>query len=103
MLKAQISKVVAGQHLSEAEAAEAMDIIMAGEATPAQIAAFLTALRLKGETVDEITGFARSMRRRAIPLTTSHPVFVDTCGTGGTAAKPLTFPPPRPSSWPAPG
>ncbi|MDN5326701.1 MAG: anthranilate phosphoribosyltransferase [Moorella sp. (in: firmicutes)] len=83
MLKAQISKVVAGQHLSEAEAAEAMDTIMAGEATPAQIAAFLTALRLKGETVDEITGFARSMRRRAVPLATSHRVFVDTCGTGG--------------------
>ncbi|MGI9862194.1 anthranilate phosphoribosyltransferase [Moorella naiadis] len=83
VLKGQISKVVAGQHLSEAEAGEAMDIIMTGQATPAQIAAFITALRLKGETVDEITGFARSMRRHATSITTSHQVFVDTCGTGG--------------------
>jgi anthranilate phosphoribosyltransferase/anthranilate synthase/phosphoribosyltransferase len=75
--------VVAGQDLSETEAEQAMDIIMTGEATPAQIAAFLTALRLKGETVEEITGFARSMRRRAAGITTRHQVFIDTCGTGG--------------------
>jgi len=83
VLKTQISQVVAGKSLSEAEAEQAMDIIMEGEATPAQIAALLTALRLKGETVEEITGFARSIRRRAAPLATRHQTFVDTCGTGG--------------------
>ncbi|QGP93719.1 Anthranilate phosphoribosyltransferase [Neomoorella glycerini] len=83
MLKSLIGQVVAGQDLSETEAEQAMDIIMTGQATPAQIAAFLTALRLKGETVEEITGFARSMRRRAATLTTRHQVFIDTCGTGG--------------------
>ncbi|GEA15782.1 MAG: anthranilate phosphoribosyltransferase [Moorella sp. (in: firmicutes)] len=83
MLKSLIGQVVAGQDLSETEAEQAMDIIMTGEATPAQIAAFLTALRLKGETVEEITGFARSMRRRAAGITTRHQVFIDTCGTGG--------------------
>ncbi|WP_406676218.1 anthranilate phosphoribosyltransferase [Moorella sp. ACPs] len=83
MLKSLIGQVVAGRDLSESEAEQAMDMIMTGEATPAQIAAFLTALRLKGETVEEITGFARSMRRRAAGLTTRHRVFIDTCGTGG--------------------
>nr|WP_244267307.1 anthranilate phosphoribosyltransferase [Moorella glycerini] len=83
VLKSLIGQVVAGQDLSETEAEQAMDSIMTGEATPAQIAAFLTALRLKGETVEEITGFARSMRRRAAGLTTRHQVFIDTCGTGG--------------------
>lgn len=83
MLKSAINQVVAGQDLSEAAAEQAMDVIMAGQATPAQIGAFLIALRLKGETVEEITGFARSMRRQAAALTTRHQVFVDTCGTGG--------------------
>lgn len=83
MLKSAINQVVAGRDLSEAAAEQAMDVIMAGQATPAQIGAFLIALRLKGETVEEITGFARSMRRQAAALTTRHQVFVDTCGTGG--------------------
>ncbi len=83
MLKTAISQVVAGQDLNEAAAEQAMDVIMTGQATPAQIAAFLIALRLKGETVEEITGLARSMRRQAAALTTRHQVFVDTCGTGG--------------------
>lgn len=83
MLKEYIHKVVSGNSLTEAEAEAAMEIIMSGEATPAQIAAFLTALRLKGETVEEITGFARTMRRLAEPLKTRHQVMVDTCGTGG--------------------
>ena len=64
------------------QAAAVMTEIMDGEATPAQIAAFLTALRLKGETVDEIAGLASVMRDRAVPVTVSGPV-VDTCGTGG--------------------
>ncbi|MBC7323733.1 MAG: anthranilate phosphoribosyltransferase [Moorella sp. (in: Bacteria)] len=83
MLKAAISQLVAGQDLNEAQAEQAMDIIMAGKATSAQIGAFLIALRLKGETVEEITGFARSMRRQAAAISTRHQVFVDTCGTGG--------------------
>ncbi|MGI9953515.1 anthranilate phosphoribosyltransferase [Moorellaceae bacterium AZ2] len=83
MLPEYIHKVVAGHSLTEAEAETAMEVIMGGEATPAQIGAFLTALRLKGETVEEITGFARTMRRLAEPLNSRHRVLVDTCGTGG--------------------
>ncbi len=64
------------------EAASVMEDIMQGEATPAQFGAFVTALRLKGETVDEIVGLAKTMRAKAIPVTITEPV-VDTCGTGG--------------------
>jgi anthranilate phosphoribosyltransferase len=59
-----------------------MEEIMSGEATPAQIAAFVTALRIKGETVDEIAGLANVMRDKAIPVKVTPPV-IDTCGTGG--------------------
>lgn len=71
--------------LTEAEAANAMSAIMEGEATPAQIGAFLTALRIKGETVDELTGMARIMRSKALRVTYPEPV-IDTCGTGGDGA-----------------
>ncbi|MDK2820234.1 MAG: anthranilate phosphoribosyltransferase [Clostridia bacterium] len=87
MLKPIISKVVEGQSLNEMEAEKAMDIIMSGEGTQAQIGAFLTALRLKGETVEEITGFARSMRRRAASIVPKTRTFVDTCGTGGDGSQ----------------
>ncbi|MDN5347654.1 MAG: anthranilate phosphoribosyltransferase [Clostridia bacterium] len=83
MMRRVISRLVAGESLSEEEARQAMDCIMSGEATPAQIAAFLTALRIKGETVEEISGFARSMRQKAVPLVTRHLFCLDTCGTGG--------------------
>ena len=83
MMKELIGKVISGQNLTQGEAKEAMEIIMAGEATPAQIAALLTALRLKGETVAEITGFALTMRRRATTIACHDPDVVDTCGTGG--------------------
>ncbi len=82
MIKEAIQSLVSGDSLTMAEAARVMEEIMAGEATPAQFGAFVTALRLKGETVDEIAGLARTMRARAIPVAVSGPV-VDTCGTGG--------------------
>lgn len=82
-IKESINKVVGGNHLSENEAAAVMDLIMTGEASPAQIAALLIAMRLKGETVDEIVGFAKAMRSKAAPVPTKHKTLVDTCGTGG--------------------
>ncbi len=83
MLKEFISKVADKQSLTESEMAYAMGIIMDGKATPAQIASFITALRMKGETVEEITGAARIMRERALRVKCSAPVIIDTCGTGG--------------------
>ena len=83
MIKEAIAKVIAGENLSQAEMIEVMNQIMSGEATDAQIGAFLTALRLKGETVEEISGAATVMREKATKVTTKHKVVVDTCGTGG--------------------
>ncbi len=68
MIRESISKVVRGEDLTEAEMEKSMDEIMTGTATPAQIGAFITALRCKGETVDEITGAARVMRAKAIKI-----------------------------------
>jgi anthranilate phosphoribosyltransferase len=85
-LKEAIAEVVNGHDLSFEEAAAAMDAIMEGEATPAQIGGYLVALRMKGETVAEIAGSAHSMRRRVVPVTVtlgSGEILVDTCGTGG--------------------
>ncbi len=82
MIKEAIGALVSGRSLTMEEAASVMDEIMRGEATLAQIGAFVTALRLKGETVDEIVGLARTMRSKAIPVSIAEPV-VDTCGTGG--------------------
>ncbi|HBQ28030.1 MAG TPA: anthranilate phosphoribosyltransferase, partial [Desulfotomaculum sp.] len=86
MMKEAIARVVSGQDLSEEQAKQVMEIIMEGRASPAQIAAFLTALRLKGETVKEITGFARVMRQKATTISSTHSLVVDTCGTGGDGA-----------------
>jgi anthranilate phosphoribosyltransferase len=83
LIREAIQRVVSGSHLDEKEAGAVMDVVMGGEASPAQIAALLIALRLKGETVEEITGFARVMRSRATPIRNRHKVLVDTCGTGG--------------------
>ena len=82
-IKQAIGKVMSGEDLLGEEAEAVMSQIMAGEVTPAQIGAFLTALRLKGETVEEITGCARAMRRSAIPVRPRRRELVDTCGTGG--------------------
>ncbi len=83
-MKEAIAKLLEGKDLSLAEAEAAMDTIMAGEATPAQIGGFLVALRMKGETVEEIAGCARSMRRNAVRVPARHDgILVDTCGTGG--------------------
>lgn len=78
-----LDAVVGGRDLEEAEARAAMDCIMAGEATAAQIAGFLVALRMKGETAAEVAGFARAMRDRATPVVTARRPLLDTCGTGG--------------------
>jgi anthranilate phosphoribosyltransferase len=83
MIKEAIAKAVAGTSLTEAEAEAVMREIMEGEATDAQIAAYITALRMKGETVEEITGSARVMREKAVHVKLSAPFQVDTCGTGG--------------------
>ncbi len=80
-----IKAIVAGRDLEQSEAALVMEQIMTGEATPAQIAAFLTALHLKGETDAEIAGMAEVMRDKAVHVPHSMPVL-DTCGTGGDAA-----------------
>ena len=84
MLKEWIEKIVERQDLNEEEAFQAMEEIMEGKALPTQIASFLTALRMKGETIQEITGFARAMRSKAVPIRSKDGAcIVDTCGTGG--------------------
>jgi len=83
MIKEIISKVVEGKDLTREQAVAAMNEIMDGEATAAQIGSFLTAMRLKGETVDEITGFATVMREKASRIKCKSENVVDTCGTGG--------------------
>jgi anthranilate synthase/phosphoribosyltransferase len=84
-IKTAIGKVMGRESLTIEEAEEVMSQIMGGEATPAQIGAYLMALRMKGETVDEITGSARAMRRSAVMVKPATPPeeLVDTCGTGG--------------------
>ncbi|MGQ9546164.1 MAG: anthranilate phosphoribosyltransferase [Dehalococcoidia bacterium] len=82
MIKEAIETVVCSRSLSFEQAATVMEEIMSGEATPAQVAAFITALRMKGETVDEIAGLASVMQAKATPVEVTSPV-VDTCGTGG--------------------
>jgi len=86
MIKEAIAKVVVKTDLTEAEAEAVMREIMQGEATDAQIAAYITALRMKGETVEEITGSARVMREKAVPIRLDAKYQVDTCGTGGDMA-----------------
>ncbi|MBT4612288.1 MAG: anthranilate phosphoribosyltransferase [Gemmatimonadetes bacterium] len=83
MIQAAIARLIVGENLSRDEARGVMEQIMSGEATDAQIGGFLMALRSKGETVEEITGFAETMRAKATRIVGGQPPLVDTCGTGG--------------------
>ena len=83
MIQQAVQKLVSRQDLTRAEVAEVMGEIADGKATPAQVGAFLAALRVKGETVEEITGAASVMRERVDRVRVDAPVFIDTCGTGG--------------------
>ena len=83
MIVQAIGRVVAGKDLTRAEMVELMGEVADGGATPAQVGALLAALRLKGETVEEIAGAAQVMRERAERVRVDREVFVDTCGTGG--------------------
>ena len=81
-MKALLAKAAAGGRLTEAQAETAFDIMMSGDATPSQMGGFLMALRVRGETVEEITGAARAMRAKARPVTAPAGA-IDTVGTGG--------------------
>lgn len=83
MLRKAISKLIEGKNLSEAEIVEALSCIMEGKATQAQIGSFITALRIKGETTEEITGCAKVMREKAERISPNVEYYIDTCGTGG--------------------
>lgn len=78
-----IGRVVRGEDLSEGEMVSLMDQVMSGQASASQIAALITALRMKGETVDELTGAVRVMRERVEKVRVRDPQVIDTCGTGG--------------------
>lgn len=85
MIQQAIETVVAGDNLNTEQAAAAMEQIMTGEATPAQFGALVTALRIKGETVDEIVGMASVMRQKSLGVAVDG-IIVDTCGTGGDSS-----------------
>mgnify|MGYP005845262705 CR=1 FL=1 len=85
LFKDLIARVADGEALNESDARKAFDIMMSGDATPSQIGGFLMALRVRGETVDEITGGARVMRERALGIRAPEGAL-DTCGTGGDAS-----------------
>ena len=83
MIQEAIQALIAGADLDRQKARAGMDQIMSGGATDAQIGAFLVALRIKGERVDEIVGCAEGMREKATPIETARADLIDTCGTGG--------------------
>ena len=84
-MKATLARLAQGETLSADEAEAAFGIIMSGEATPAQIAGLLMALRVRGETVAELTGAVRAMRSRMVTVE-APPDAIDVCGTGGDNA-----------------
>lgn len=83
MIRDAIRKIAEGGDLTEQEAIAAMTEVMDGEATPAQVASFITALRMKGETIDEIVGFVKVMRQKSVKVAPRCKTLLDTCGTGG--------------------
>ncbi|MCL5038304.1 MAG: anthranilate phosphoribosyltransferase [Firmicutes bacterium] len=83
MLRDFIRKVTLRENLTLSEAREAMELIMTGQSTVTELAGYLVALKMKGETVEEITGSALAMRAKALPVTPLAKEVVDTCGTGG--------------------
>ena len=86
MIQEAIKDLITGADLGRARTRAVMEQIMSGQATDAQIGAFLVALRIKGETIDEIVGCAEVMREKATPITTTSLDLIDTCGTGGDAS-----------------
>ncbi|MDR6224497.1 anthranilate phosphoribosyltransferase [Desmospora profundinema] len=87
LFKQSLAKIIDGENLERGEAEALMGAMMEGEVPPSQIAAALTGLRVKGETVDELTGLASAMRDKAARLPQSASHAVDTCGTGGDGGK----------------
>ena len=87
MIQAALAQLLDGRDLTQGEARDVMRSVMDGEATPAQIGAFLVALRLKGETPDEIAGCAEAMREHVLVVSPERSDLVDTAGTGGDGAK----------------
>lgn len=83
MIKQAINRVTNREDLKRSEMMDAMSEIMDGKATQSQIASFITALRMKGETVDEVSGAAQIMRQKATRIDARSQIIVDTCGTGG--------------------
>ena len=81
-----LRKAVEGRRLDAREAGAAFDAVMDGSVSPSRLAALLVALRMRGETVEEIAAFARAMRARALPVRSRHADLLDTCGTGGDGA-----------------
>ena len=86
-MQTTLARLLDGHDLTRDEAREAMNTIMSGEATPAQIGGFLVALRLKGETADEIAGCAEAMRAHVLPVKPEREDLVDTAGTGGDGGR----------------
>ena len=91
MIQQALAQLLDGRDLSRGEARTVMGSIMSGEATPAQIAGFLIALRAKGETTDEIAGCAEAMREHMLPVRPRRADLVDTAGTGGDGAKTINI------------
>ena len=87
MIKEALAKLLDGRDLTRDESREVMDAIMSGQATPGQIGGFLVALRVKGETADEIAGAAEAMRAHVVPVHPKRHDLVDTAGTGGDGGK----------------
>ena len=91
MIQETLARLLDGQDLSRDDSRDTMNEIMRGDATPAQIAGFLVALRSKGETADEIAGCAEAMRDHALPVRPNRQDLVDTAGTGGDGARTLNI------------